>query len=135
MKPCRVCQHQVSERAFLCPSCGEPFPGRVPLSAGRQQALLAVGLLLAVGADYYTYELLNFYRGTTSGASQHLPAMDFLHRFGPLFLALAPLVVLGAWQLCPKRAERGMVAAVVGFVLFISLPTFVSSIATSSAFP
>ena len=26
MKPCRECQHQVSEQAFSCPSCGAPHP-------------------------------------------------------------------------------------------------------------
>lgn len=28
MKPCRECQHQVSENALACPSCGAPFPAR-----------------------------------------------------------------------------------------------------------
>ncbi|MBK1723979.1 zinc ribbon domain-containing protein [Thiocystis violacea] len=28
MKPCRECQHQVSEQAFTCPSCGAPYPAR-----------------------------------------------------------------------------------------------------------
>lgn len=28
MKPCRECQHQVSESAFTCPSCGAPYPAR-----------------------------------------------------------------------------------------------------------
>lgn len=28
MKPCRECQHQVSEQAFACPSCGAPYPAR-----------------------------------------------------------------------------------------------------------
>ena len=28
MKPCRECQHQVSEQAFSCPNCGAPFPAR-----------------------------------------------------------------------------------------------------------
>lgn len=28
MKPCRECQHQVSENAFSCPSCGAPYPAR-----------------------------------------------------------------------------------------------------------
>ncbi len=26
MKPCRECQHQVSEQAFACPNCGAPYP-------------------------------------------------------------------------------------------------------------
>jgi hypothetical protein len=26
MKLCRVCQHQVSEDALICPSCGTPYP-------------------------------------------------------------------------------------------------------------
>src|SRR5450759_3003252 len=26
MKPCRECQHQISEQAALCPNCGAPFP-------------------------------------------------------------------------------------------------------------
>ena len=26
MKPCRECQHDVSEQATACPSCGAPFP-------------------------------------------------------------------------------------------------------------
>ena len=26
MKPCRECQHQISEQATSCPSCGAPFP-------------------------------------------------------------------------------------------------------------
>ena len=26
MKPCRECQHQVSEQAQACPNCGAPFP-------------------------------------------------------------------------------------------------------------
>ncbi len=26
MKPCRECQHPVSEQAFACPSCGAPYP-------------------------------------------------------------------------------------------------------------
>ena len=28
MKPCRECQHQISEQAISCPSCGAPFPAR-----------------------------------------------------------------------------------------------------------
>jgi hypothetical protein len=28
MKPCRECQHQVSEQATSCPSCGTPFPAK-----------------------------------------------------------------------------------------------------------
>jgi hypothetical protein len=28
MKPCRECQHQVSEDAVVCPSCGIPYPAR-----------------------------------------------------------------------------------------------------------
>jgi hypothetical protein len=28
MKPCRECQHQISERAMACPQCGAPFPAR-----------------------------------------------------------------------------------------------------------
>jgi hypothetical protein len=28
MKPCRECQHPVSEQAFVCPGCGAPFPAR-----------------------------------------------------------------------------------------------------------
>lgn len=28
MKPCRECQHQVSEQATACPGCGAPFPAR-----------------------------------------------------------------------------------------------------------
>ena len=28
MKPCRECQHQVSEQAFACPNCGAPYPAR-----------------------------------------------------------------------------------------------------------
>lgn len=28
MKPCRECQHQVSEQAMACPSCGAPYPAR-----------------------------------------------------------------------------------------------------------
>lgn len=28
MKPCRECQHQVSEQAFACPQCGAPYPAR-----------------------------------------------------------------------------------------------------------
>ncbi len=28
MKPCRECQHTVSEQAPLCPSCGVPYPAR-----------------------------------------------------------------------------------------------------------
>ena len=28
MKPCRECQHQVSEQATACPQCGAPFPAR-----------------------------------------------------------------------------------------------------------
>lgn len=26
MKPCRECQHQVSEQARACPNCGAPYP-------------------------------------------------------------------------------------------------------------
>ena len=26
MKPCRECQHQVSEQAMACPHCGAPYP-------------------------------------------------------------------------------------------------------------
>jgi hypothetical protein len=26
MKPCRECQHQISEQAISCPNCGAPFP-------------------------------------------------------------------------------------------------------------
>jgi uncharacterized membrane protein YvbJ len=28
MKPCRECQHQISEQAVSCPHCGAPFPAR-----------------------------------------------------------------------------------------------------------
>jgi hypothetical protein len=28
MKPCRECQHQISEQATACPQCGAPFPAR-----------------------------------------------------------------------------------------------------------
>ena len=28
MKPCRVCQHDVSEDAPACPSCGAPYPAK-----------------------------------------------------------------------------------------------------------
>jgi hypothetical protein len=28
MKPCRECQHQISEQAAACPNCGAPFPAR-----------------------------------------------------------------------------------------------------------
>ncbi|HEY7713444.1 MAG TPA: zinc ribbon domain-containing protein [Candidatus Binatia bacterium] len=28
MKPCRECQHKISEQAPSCPNCGAPFPAR-----------------------------------------------------------------------------------------------------------
>ena len=28
MKPCRECQHEVSEQARACPGCGAPFPAK-----------------------------------------------------------------------------------------------------------
>jgi len=28
MKPCRECQHKVSEQAVTCPGCGAPFPAK-----------------------------------------------------------------------------------------------------------
>ena len=28
MKPCRECQHEVSEQAIACPKCGAPFPAK-----------------------------------------------------------------------------------------------------------
>ena len=28
MKPCRECQHEISEQATSCPSCGAPFPAK-----------------------------------------------------------------------------------------------------------
>ena len=28
MKPCRECQHEISEQAFVCPQCGAPYPAR-----------------------------------------------------------------------------------------------------------
>lgn len=28
MKPCRECNHKVSEQAFSCPNCGAPYPAR-----------------------------------------------------------------------------------------------------------
>ena len=28
MKPCRECQHEVSEQAVTCPGCGAPFPAK-----------------------------------------------------------------------------------------------------------
>ncbi len=28
MKPCRECQHPISEQALSCPHCGAPFPAR-----------------------------------------------------------------------------------------------------------
>ena len=28
MKPCRECQHQISEEAWACPQCGAPYPAR-----------------------------------------------------------------------------------------------------------
>jgi hypothetical protein len=133
MKPCSDCRHQISERAFVCPNCGAPFPAREPLSAARQRALLAAGLLSAAGADYYTYVILKAYHQIPAGADQYLATSELLLRFSPLLLALAPLAVLGVWQFWPKRAQRGIAAAVVGLTLFIFLPGFASSIVTSLA--
>jgi hypothetical protein len=28
MKPCRECQHEVSEQAAACPNCGAPYPAK-----------------------------------------------------------------------------------------------------------
>ena len=28
MKPCRECQHDVSQQAMACPSCGAPYPAK-----------------------------------------------------------------------------------------------------------
>jgi hypothetical protein len=28
MRPCRECQHEVSEQATACPGCGVPFPAK-----------------------------------------------------------------------------------------------------------
>jgi len=28
MRPCRECQHEVSDQATACPSCGAPFPAK-----------------------------------------------------------------------------------------------------------
>jgi hypothetical protein len=28
MKPCRECQHEVSEQAMACPNCGAPYPAK-----------------------------------------------------------------------------------------------------------
>lgn len=28
MKPCRECQHEVSEQAMACPHCGAPYPAK-----------------------------------------------------------------------------------------------------------
>ena len=28
MKPCRECQHEISEQAMVCPQCGAPFPAK-----------------------------------------------------------------------------------------------------------
>lgn len=28
MKPCRECQHAISEQAMVCPQCGAPFPAK-----------------------------------------------------------------------------------------------------------
>lgn len=28
MKPCRECQHKISEQAVVCPNCGAPFPAK-----------------------------------------------------------------------------------------------------------
>ncbi|MBW1789548.1 MAG: zinc ribbon domain-containing protein [Deltaproteobacteria bacterium] len=28
MKPCRECQHHISEQALSCPNCGAPYPAR-----------------------------------------------------------------------------------------------------------
>ncbi len=28
MKPCRDCQHEVSEQAMMCPQCGAPYPAK-----------------------------------------------------------------------------------------------------------
>ena len=28
MKPCRECEHEVSEQAMSCPNCGAPFPAK-----------------------------------------------------------------------------------------------------------
>jgi len=28
MKPCRECQHEISEQAITCPNCGEPYPAK-----------------------------------------------------------------------------------------------------------
>ena len=28
MKPCRECNHEISEQAFACPNCGAPYPAK-----------------------------------------------------------------------------------------------------------
>lgn len=28
MKPCRECQHEISEQAMACPQCGAPYPSK-----------------------------------------------------------------------------------------------------------
>jgi len=28
MKPCRECEHEISEQAMACPQCGAPFPAK-----------------------------------------------------------------------------------------------------------
>ena len=134
MKPCRECQHQIAEQAFACPNCGEPFPGRQALSSPRKaSALLALGVLSAAGAGYYTYVVLEAYREVFSRAGHVPPTTAYLLRFSPSLIAIAPLVVLGVWRFWPKPPERGVAAVVVGFALFLFLPNLASSIMSSVA--
>jgi hypothetical protein len=134
MKPCRECQHQISEQAFACPNCGAPFPGREALSSPRNaRAFLALGVLSAAGAGYYTYVVLEAYRMMFPRADNLFSAMLQLVRFSPLLIALAPLVVLGVWRFWPKPLERGVAALVTGFALFLFLPTVASSVLSWAA--
>ena len=134
MKPCRECQHQVSEQAFACPNCGAPFPGREALSSPRNaRAFLALGMLSAAGAGYYTYVVLEAYGRMFARAENLSPTTSHLLRFSPSLIALAPLVVLGVWRFWPKPLERGVAALVVGFALFLFLPNVASSILSSVA--
>ena len=129
MKPCRECQHQISEQAFACPNCGAPFPGREALSSARNaRAFLAFGVLSAGGAGYHTYVILEDYRMMFTRAESLSSATLQLVRFSPLLIALAPLVVLGVWRFWPRPLERGVAALVTGFALFLFLPNVASLI-------
>jgi hypothetical protein len=133
MRPCRDCQHQVSEQAFACPNCGAPFPAAEPLSSPRlARALLLTALACAAIGGYLSHIFIEAYREMLEAFGRPVPATDLV-RSSPLLVVLLPLIVLGVWRLWPKSKERSIAALVVAVAFVFVLPGLASLIMSQVA--